>query len=491
MRTGLATVGQRGAIGRLLGYLPLAFVGIMVLCTAENAAVVPAATAAPDLQKPPEQQAPPSAEQDPLLTAARKKVLVQLLDQLQQQTREAEASLKQAKAGTDGQIILADVQALHERVQNVQQELNHLTRVGPGPGGGSTAQIPTPAQELQRLDERTQELTRQREDLARTVRQLETQLQQLPASQEAGRRWLQGEITRIRGQLRNVDEQLAQVQQERLRADYGVALHARAEQEREREEAGRAAATAKQVADLSAQLKQLQEQAQRNQQELEQIQDRSGPQARALEKSIEGVRQQIQTIQDQLRQTERERAVEKLQAADRQRQTLDAYVQELGRCQDELKQSVEAIRQDLRTMQQQMQQQVRAASDESVRRTAEQGLEQLRAESLRQQEELRNQIRILDERLQTTTERAGTGTEAFRKELDSLRTDMQRMGWTIGRLERERLDAQASLQSQVQQLEHQVSDLHKDVALVQGTLNMMLSQMGRSTVGTAGCTWGW
>jgi chromosome segregation ATPase len=245
------------------------------------------------------------------------------------------------------------------------------------------------------------------------------------------------------------------------------------------------------VADLSAQLRQLQEQAQRNQQELEQMQDRSGPQARALEKSIEGVRQQIQTIQDQLRQTERERAVEKLQAADRQRQTLESNVQQLGHSEEELKQSIEAIRQDLRTMQQQMQQQVRAAGDESVRRAAEQSIEQLRAESLRQQEELRNQIRILDERLRTAGERAGAGTEAFRKELDTLRTDMQRMGQTIGRLERERLDAQMSLQSQVQQLERQVSDLRKDVALVQGTLNMMLSQMGRSTVGSAGCPWGW
>ena len=65
------------------------------------------------------------------------------------------------------------------------------------------------------------------------------------------------------------------------------------------------------------------------------------------------------------------------------------------------------------------------------------------------------------------------------------------MGQTIGRLERERLDAQAALKGRVQQLEGQVSALGKDLALVQGSLNMLLSQMGRSTVGSAGYPWGW
>ena len=110
---------------------------------------------------------------------------------------------------------------------------------------------------------------------------------------------------------------------------------------------------------------------------------------------------------------------------------------------------------------------------------------------MRQQEELRNQIRSLEERLKVATEHAGTGTEAFRRELDGLRTDLLRMGQAIERLERERLDAQAALKGQVQQLEGQVSELGKDLSLVQGSLNMLLSQMGRSTVGSAGYPWGW
>jgi hypothetical protein len=136
-------------------------------------------------------------------------------------------------------------------------------------------------------------------------------------------------------------------------------------------------------------------------------------------------------------------------------------------------------------------QQTRAAGEETARRAAQQGTEQLRAESMRQQEELRNQMRGLEERLKVATERAGVGTAAYRQELDGLRMDLLRMGLTIGRLEREKLDAQAALRGRVQQLEGQVSELGKDLALVQGSLNMMLSQMGRSTVGSAGCPWGW
>jgi chromosome segregation ATPase len=225
---------------------------------------------------------------------------------------------------------------------------------------------------------------------------------------------------------------------------------------------------------------------------LEQLQDKDGPRARELEASLEGVRRQIQAVEERLRTVERTQAMDKLQAADRQRQIVESRVQDLGRRQEELSKSVEAMRQDLRAVQDQMRQtqQARATGEESARRTAQQGVEQLRAESMRQQEELRNQMRGLEEQLKIATERGGTGM-AFRRELDGLCTDVRRMGQTIGRLERERLDAQAALQGQVQQLEGQVSALGKDLALVQGSLNMLLSQMGRSTVGSAGYPWGW
>jgi chromosome segregation ATPase len=491
MRNGLHEIMQRDAIGRQIGKVPIFIVGILTIYAIVNAAAVPPSQTVPEQPTPPEQQVQPpqlSPQPELLLTTARGRLVAQLLDQLQQQAREAEASLQRHNGANDEQtpVLRADVQALQERIQNTQQELDGLTTVGP-------------AQELRQIDERIQQLVRQREELARTAKQLEAQLQQLPPSQEAGRRWLQGEIGRIQGQLRSLDEQLAELRRQRVQADYAAALQARqqarTEQEQAKEKTSQASETARQVADLSAQLKQLQELAQRNQRELEQIQDKEGPRARELEASLEGVRRQTQAIEERLRSMEREQAMEKLQAADRQRQILESSIQQLGRRQEELKQSVDAIRQELRGVQDQTretQQQVRAAGEESARRgAAQQSIEQFKAESMHQQEELRNQVRSMDERLKVATERAGTGTEAFRKELDSLRTDMQRMGLTLGRLERERLDAQAGLKNQVQQLDRQVSELRKDVLLVQGSLNMLLSQMGRSTVGSAGCPWGW
>jgi len=455
MSNGLHTTIQRGTIGRQFSVLPLLIAGILMLSPALQAGEEP--QPAPQ-QKAQDQQVQPSAQLEPGLQT--------------------------------------EVQTLQEQIQSMQREIATLASVAPVPD--NTSDPVTPVPQPQPLDERMQQLTRQRDDLARAARQLETQLQQLPPNQEQGRRWLQGQLSRIQGQLRGLDEQLATLQRQRLRADYQATLQARQqprpEPERANQPTGPTPDTAKQMADLSAQLKQLQALAERNRRELEQIQDQDGPRARELQASLEGVRRQMQAIQDQLRTMERERTADKLEAADRQRQALDSYLQQLGRRQEELKQSVDTLRQELRAVQDQMrqtQQQMRAAGEESVRRSAQQSVDQLRTESMRQQEELRNQMRRLEDRLRIATERAGAGTEAFRKELDSLRLDLQRMGQTIGRIERERLDAQISLRNQMQQLEGQVSELRKDVALVQGSLNMMLSQMGRSTVGSAGCTWGW
>lgn len=497
MRNALHELMHKGVIGRRIGLLPVFIVGVLTVYAIVNAAAVQPAPTVQGPPRPSEPQVRPSeasAQPELLLTTARGRLLAQLLDQLQQQARETEASLPQHEGAKDDQtpVLRANVQALHERIQTIQQELGGLTTVRPMPGGGP--QPTDPAQELRQIDQRIQQLTQQRAGLARTTQQLETQLQQLPPSQEAGRQWLQGEVSRVQGQLRNLDEQLAELRRQRVRADYAATLQAHQQERTGQEQASPQAAPApQQIADLSAQLKQLQELAQQNQRELEQLQDKDGPRARELEVALDGVRRQIQAVEERLRTMERAQAMEKLQAADRQRQVLESSIQQLGRRQEELKQSVEAIRQDLRTVQDQMRQtqQMRATGEESAQRAAQQGVEQLKAESMRQQEELRNQMRGLEERLKVATERTGTGTEASRRELDGLRADLQRMGQTIGRLERERLDAQVALKGKMQQLESQMSELGKDLSLVQGSLNMLLSQMGRSTVGSAGSPWGW
>jgi chromosome segregation ATPase len=140
---------------------------------------------------------------------------------------------------------------------------------------------------------------------------------------------------------------------------------------------------------------------------------------------------------------------------------------------------------------QNMEQRARAASEESARSAEQQRREQLRSELAQQQENLRREIQSLNEQLRTATERATVGTGALRQEVDRLRTDLQRMGQTVGRIERERLDAQVALEDNVQQLRDHIGDLRGNQMQMQGVLSAMLAQSGRSTVGSAGYTWGW
>jgi chromosome segregation ATPase len=456
MRNGSHSIAPRAGTGWLLRVLPLGVIAILMFGSAEKGQAMQETPAAVDLQ---ESKAPP-----------------------------AENSPAQPQATVDPRIELADLLALREQIRNVQQQLDQLTRVTPGPA--QTSPSLTPAQQLRQIDQQIQQLIRQREELAQTAQKLQTQLDRLPPSQEVDRRRLQGEVARIQGQLRGLDAQLVELRRERLRADYAAALQAGVA--RPPGEPNQASRLGAEVADLSARLRQLQDLVQRNQRELEQLRDRTGPRARELETAIQGLQRQMLGIQDRLRQTEQEQTREKMEAANRQRQTLEACVQELGRRHEELAKNVAALQQELRSFQTQMQQmeQKRAAEEEAVRRTAQQRIEELHAVSSRQQEEIRNQVRGLDERLKAA-ERTITEAESLRRELNGLRLDVQRLGQTMARLERERLDAQASLQVRVRQLDSQVCELRKDVATVQGSLNMMLSQMGRSTVGTAGCTWGW
>jgi chromosome segregation ATPase len=118
-------------------------------------------------------------------------------------------------------------------------------------------------------------------------------------------------------------------------------------------------------------------------------------------------------------------------------------------------------------------------------------MEQWRREVARQQEDLRRELQSMNEQLKAATERATVGTGALRQEVDRLRTDLQRMGHAVGRIEQERMDAQIDLRNDVQLLRDQVGDLRGHVMRMEGVVGAMLAQSGRSTVGSAGYTWGW
>jgi predicted nuclease with TOPRIM domain len=110
---------------------------------------------------------------------------------------------------------------------------------------------------------------------------------------------------------------------------------------------------------------------------------------------------------------------------------------------------------------------------------------------MQQREELRGEIHGLNEQLKGALEQATAGTATSREQWERLRADVQRTDQTLRQMERERLHTQTCLQNDVQELREQVADLRGNVMRVQGTLSAMLAQSGRSTVGSAGYTWGW
>jgi chromosome segregation ATPase len=93
--------------------------------------------------------------------------------------------------------------------------------------------------------------------------------------------------------------------------------------------------------------------------------------------------------------------------------------------------------------------------------------------------------------LRALKEHFGATSEAVSRKVDELCTDLQRLGQTIGRLERERLDAQKTLKNEVNQLRQGTQQLSEELARTQGALQMLLAEANQSTVGSAGLSWAW
>jgi hypothetical protein len=76
---------------------------------------------------------------------------------------------------------------------------------------------------------------------------------------------------------------------------------------------------------------------------------------------------------------------------------------------------------------------------------------------------------------------ADTARACVSREISVVRTDLQRMGQTLGRIEQERLKAETSLTTSVGELRSQVQQLSQ----IQHELDLALLQAHRSTVGSA------
>jgi len=189
---------------------------------------------------------------------------------------------------------------------------------------------------------------------------------------------------------------------------------------------------------------------------------RAEPWRREMMENVEGIRQEIREIQEQ-----REQEGTRWQDV---RERLGAMKERLG----VLVQRVEEI--EVATAQ---------------AREKQQALAERQAQSARKQEELGTQVNQMAEQQKAFKQRSGEMAAQFRQEIDRLCTDLQRMGQTVGRIEQDRIKAEEGLKTQIGQLGNEVQALQTDQARTQNAVNWMLSQSDRSTVGSAGRSWGW
>jgi len=140
----------------------------------------------------------------------------------------------------------------------------------------------------------------------------------------------------------------------------------------------------------------------------------------------------------------------------------------------EVEKNLRAMAERVRTMGQQM----RTAREEFGKQQSQS------EEARRQQETLQAKVRDVEQQLGNVRERADAEAKTRDQQRDSVRKDLQRMGRTVGQIEQGRLKAEGDLKADVQ-------ELREDLGQVRGTLKRLLTQNDRSTVGSAGYTWGW
>jgi chromosome segregation ATPase len=281
----------------------------------------------------------------------------------------------------------------------------------------------TGASEQERQSD-AQALEARRTELERSLQRTQAQLQQLVLEQDQQRRGLQEDLSGIEERLRDVNSQLADLPRQRLRAKYLAALQALTQvrvKRQQAEEQAEATRLAEQDASISAdRLRQLLEPVPTVRPEP--AADQQPPQAAA--KPIEAA---LHTVP-----------------------TPAAPVEQQG-----------------------------GATGGAPR---EQDNTAARMDALLQQlDSFGGEVRRAGEQMKALAVQADTTRASVSREISVVRTDLQRMGQTLGRIEQERLKAETSLTTSVGELRSQVQQLSQ----IQHELDLALLQAHRSTVGSA------
>ena len=280
------------------------------------------------------------------------------------------------------------------------------------------------SEQERQFDTQARELEARRTELERSLQRTEMQLQQLVLEQDQQRRGLQKDLSEIRERLRDVNNQLADLPRQRLRAQYLAALQTLAQARVKRQQA--------------------EEQAEA---------------ARLAE-------QDASILVDRLRQL--------------QRQMPPIRPEPVGG-QQLPKTPAEKIERELHTVPKTL-----APGEQQGcawgQAREEQGITAAGRDCLAPQlESLRGEIHRAGEQMEAVTAQMDATRASVSRGISVVRTDLQRMGQTLGRVEQERLKAQGSLTASMEELRGQVQQLCQS----QRELDLALLQAHRSTVGSA------
>ena len=308
---------------------------------------------------------------------------------------------------------------------------------------------PGPEQQLrERFEQQRRELVQRQEELGRAAQETEEQLRQSRRGWQEQSRDLEGRLDEIRGQMRQTYQELSD-------------LHRREVAERTRI--------------LVDQLRDHQEQVQRIERQLNELRQSGERQMRGPEEQARpGLEPRLRIREERreevIRRPERDADEPRVPQPQELRQGQDALRAEMQR----LKQQVQGTREAL----EQRQAQDRAAGEE-------------RGALLRQMEMLRDRTNHLEQALDASNERQRAQAEGTKSAVRDVRATIERMQEGMARLERERLERQEVCAVEMKGLCTRVDKLQEELTQTHALLDSVLSQTGRSTVGSAGYSWGW
>jgi chromosome segregation ATPase len=302
-----------------------------------------------------------------------------------------------------------------------------------------------PSEQERAFDAQARELEARRAELARSLQQAEMQLQQLVLEQDQQRRQLQKELDSIRERLRDVDSQLADLPRQRLRAKYLAAVQT-LEQARGKRQQAEEQAQAARLAEEDAAIA------------VERLRQLLGQMPSVPPESARGEPRHAQ-------RTERvERELQERQGLDQRREP-------------ELSRGLPAVPEPMRT--------VEPPGCPAGKAGEQQGSAEIRRHHLQQQlENLQGEIRSAGEQIKAVTAQMDATRENLNREIAAVRTDVQRMGRTLGRIELERLEAQGRLKTSVEELQSHLEQVQQ-LCQARRTLDIALLQAHISTVGSA------